>query len=331
MTRSAGDVLQWELDVPLLTHPLMRGAFVRLMLLTGLLMSALLGGLMLVTGDPEAIVPMLGMVLAVLAGLSVLFVLVILVVFGNRMSMRFAVDARGARAEVTDRRAARSNRLAVLVGTLAGKPGLTGAGLLAQSGSEQSVAWKAVARVRYYPRWRAIALSNSWRTVLILYCSPGNYDTVAALVAQRLEARPAEAKAPRRSPLPGLLLRTGLTVLAALPLFALPDLPEEALLPALLVLAFALAALWLIPVLGVAAFAGMLWLLGLEIIAQAELRTSIFDGSVYRAYEVLSGDDMAMLALALVGAAYLVWQTLGLIRGRIRSGLVGDEMESAED
>ena len=330
MSRPPAEVLQWQIEVPLLTHPLMRGAFLRLMLLTGLIMAALLGGLMLLTGEPEAIPPMLGMVLAVLAGLSLLFVLVVLVVFGNRMAMRFSIDARGARAEVIDRRAARGNRLAVLAGTLAGKPGVTGAGILADSNREQSIAWNAVARVRYHKRWHAVALSNSWRTLVTLYCTPESYDSVAAIVARRLEARPAAAKARRRSPLPGLLLRTALTILAAAPLFALPDLPEDALLPALLTLAFALAALWLIPVLGLAAFGGLLWLLGLEIVAQAELHRSMFGGPDYRGYEVLSGDDIAVLAMALTGAAYLVWQTLGLIRGRVRSGLVGDEQENAE-
>ncbi|MCB6179261.1 hypothetical protein LHP98_14135 [Rhodobacter sp. Har01] len=330
MTHSTDRALDWAVDVPLMTHPLMRANFVRLMLLTGLLMAALLGGLTAATGDTDAVLPLMGLVAAALAGLSVLFVLVALVVFGNRMHMRFVLDRRGARSEVIDRRAARANRAARVVGALAAAPGVAGAGILAEASKQQSIAWNAVARVRYYKSWNAIALSNSWRTLVTLYCTPANYDTVAAAVARALEARPAAAKAPRKSPLPALLLRSALTVLAAAPLFALPDLPEDALLPALLTLAFALASLWLIPVLGLAVLGGLAWMSVLEIVAQSEVRTSTFDAAAYRAYEVMSGDDIAILALAVVGAAYLVWQTLGLTRGKIRSGLVGDEQEDAE-
>jgi threonine/homoserine/homoserine lactone efflux protein len=42
---------------------------------------------------------------------------------------------------------------------------------------------------------------------------------------------------------------------------------------------------------------------------------------------VFSGDDWALIVVAALGAAYLVWLSVGLIRGQIQSGLAGDLIE----
>jgi hypothetical protein len=94
-------------------------------------------------------------------------------------------------------------------------------------------------------------------------------------------------------------------------------------------LCFALASLWLIPVMAWAVFLGLGWLAVLELFAQNETRTSMFDGTSYRAYEVMSGDDYALLVVAALGSAYLIWLCVGLLRGRIRSALAGDMAEMA--
>jgi len=321
--------IEWQADVRLMTHPLMLITFAKLFAITGLVMGALMTGLLLIDDDADAVPQMLALMGMILLGLMVLFALISLLLFHNRMRMRFRVDAHAAEAEMIDTRALKANKLAIVAGALTGKPGVAGAGLLAASNTGQKTVWSAVAKARYYKPWRAVALSNGWRTIVTLYCTDANYDAVACFVEQAMAARPAEAKKPHKNPLPKLLLHTVLIVAACLPLFHLPDLDESAMLPALLVLAFALASLWLIPVLAWAVFAGLGWLAWLEVAAQMEVRTSMFDGSVYRAYEVMSGDGYAQLALTAAGAAYLVWLCVGLLRGRIRAGLAGDLAEMA--
>lgn len=329
MTDVSSAALEWDNDIRLMSHPLMLANFAKLMAISGFIMAALLSGMMAVSGSADAIPQMLELTAIVLGVIAVLYVLVALLFFGGRMHMHFEVDAKGASAAVADRRADRANTLAIVVGTIAGKPGVAGAGLLAASNSEQRIAWNAVAKVRYHRRWNAISLANSWRTMATLYCTAENYDAVAVMVARALDDRPIAAQKAKKSPLPKLLLHTLLTILACIPLFLLPDLDQTALLPGLLTLCFALASLWLIPVLGWAAFAGVGWLAVLELMEQSRIRTSMFDGSSFSGWSVLSGDDQAMLVFAGIGTAYLVWQTLGLIRGRIRSGFF-DDMEEAE-
>jgi len=322
MTSRKAPVLEWETDVHLVTHPLMLANVAKMFVITAAIMGGLLSFLMLVTGEPEGIAPLLAVTGLTVGGVAVLFLLIAVVFFRNRMRMRFRLDGKGAKARMIDTRAKTANRLAVVAGILGRSPGVAGAGLIAATNTEQATVWKAVAHAHYHKAWRTITLSNGWRTVVTLFCTDANYDAVAAAVARALDARPAVAKA-KKSPLPRLLLHTVLIVAATVPLFALPDAEEAALLPAILVLCFAMATLWLIPVLGWAVFAGLAWLAAVEVMAQSESRTSIFGGS-YSAYEVMSGDDYVILTAAGIGAAYLVWLCRGLMRGRIRSALGGD-------
>ncbi len=243
----------------------MLATFARLFVLTGLIMGALLSFLLAVTGEARSIVPMLEMTGILTAGLAVLSGLVCLVIFRNRMHMRFSVDAEAAQAEVIDTRAKIANKVAVVLGILTGRPGLAGAGLIAQSSSHQKAVWNAVARARYHPTWRTVSLSNGWRTVLNLFCTRENYDAVAATVRTALAAR--KIKARPKNPLPKLLLRTVLVTLACVPLFALPELDEQAVFPAFPILCFALASVWLIPLLAWVVLAGIAWMAALELSA----------------------------------------------------------------
>jgi hypothetical protein len=110
-------------------------------------------------------------------------------------------------------------------------------------------------------------------------------------------------------------------------LFGLPELDEQGLFPAILILCFAVASVWLIPLLAWVVLAGLAWVAGLEFLAASATRTSMFGSGDFKVYEVFSGDDWALIVIAALGAAYLVWLSLGLIRGRIQSGLAGDLVE----
>ncbi len=325
----APPALVWETDVRLLTHPLMLATFAKLFVITGFIVGALLSFILAVTSEAQSIVPILEMTGTLTAGLAVLSGLVCLVIFRNRMHMRFSLDAKAAEAEVIDTRAKKANTVAVVLGILARKPGLAGAGLMAQSSMNQKAAWKAVAKARFHPAWRTVSLSNGWRTVLNLFCTPENYDVVAAAVREALARR--KTKARPKNPLPRLLLHTVLVVLACAPLFGLPDLNEQAMFPAIFVLCFAMASVWLIPVLAWVVLAGIAWMAALEVLAASEIHTSMFGNGDFRAYEVFGGDDWALIVIAALGAAYLIWLSVGLIRGRIRSGLAGDLLELEGD
>jgi hypothetical protein len=313
--------LTWEADVRLITHPLMLANFAKLFAIAGGIMAALMSFMMAITNQLDHIVWMLEFVGICLGTVIVLFFLISLVVFRNRMHFRFRVDDKSAGVEIVDKRAETANAVAMVVGVLEANPTLLGAGLIGKSTSKQQAVWSSIEGARYHPSWLTISLSNGWRTVINLFCTPENYTAVAAAVHDALAAQPVRAQ--HKSPLPMMLLRTVLVIAACIPLFFLPHLDESAMLPALLTMAMGLTAVWLIPVAAWAVLGCLGWLVVLEAISLSETRTSMF-GEVYRIYDMLSADDLAALAFAAIGSTYLVWLCIAFMRRRVRSGLMGD-------
>jgi len=256
----------------------------------------------------------------------VIMLLVMIVFFRNRMSMAFRVDAAGARSAVIDRRARGAGKAALVVGALSGKPQLVGAGLIASSTSSQSLAWSAVRKASCSPRWRTIKLANSWRTAMILYCDASNYDEVARFVVEAMRTSP---RSHRPNPLPGLLLRSALTVAASAPLFGLPHPFTVDMLVPLLVMAFALISVWLFPVFAWAVFGGLTWIAVEVAAAGFAPYASDVTGKTLSRFNLMLGDDWAMVAVALTGAAYLIGQSVALLKGRFESALAGDMNEGA--
>ncbi len=119
--------------------------------------------------------PLVGVVSA---GLLVLLILVMLGFFGNRFPMGFALGPQGAMVVSLSGRGRWGNRLAVVLGALAGKPGVAGAGLLGMAQETTGVAWDEVRRLKIHAPARVISLMDSWHVVMRLYCTPQNYEAV---------------------------------------------------------------------------------------------------------------------------------------------------------
>lgn len=322
--RPGSSQMEWELGVPLATHPLMLASVAKAFGMVAILMSLLLSFLMAVSGGADTIPMVVAMSFGISAAIMVVGLLASALIFGNRLTMRFSLDAKGARAEVIDRRATAVSIANIVLGTLAGKPGAVGTGLITLADSDRQASWRGLVTFAYYPRFRAIRLANSWRTVMILFCTPENYAEVEAFVRAAAAKRPTRASA-KVNPIPKLLLHTGLIVLATVPFFVFDHPVKLDMFVPLLVLCFALAMLWLIPLFAYVVWAGLgyLWVvIGLQLMAE---RTSQFRSlGRYRAFEVLNGDDIALIVAALAGTAYLVWLGRGLMTGRVRTALGGD-------
>ncbi|MEW6623964.1 MAG: hypothetical protein AB1420_12690 [Bacillota bacterium] len=67
------------------------------------------------------------------------------------------------------------NALTVVLGLFSGKPGVAGAGVLAQSKQEVFLKWNRVKKVTYKPRNRTILLRGGWAESIALFCTEGNY------------------------------------------------------------------------------------------------------------------------------------------------------------
>jgi hypothetical protein len=315
--------LSWDSDIPIATHPVMLANFGMLFAVTGALIAALLSFVLFVTGRVLSIEPMLEWTASSTAAAFLLALLLATVLFGNRLPMRFKLDASSAEAEVRDKSTRLAARAAGVFSWVANRFSLAGAGLIAETSARQHILWDDVATAHFHPLWRTVSLSNGWHVVLILFCSPGNYDAVAAAVHTGLAARHPHSF---HNPLPGLLFRTFLVLLSCMPLFAMPYVEKDGVFPALVILGFGLASVWLMPSLAWVVLAALGWAAVLEVLAQVKLRDSLFGGT-FRAYQVLNMGEAITLGLTIAGMACLAALSIGLLAGRVRTGLAGDRIE----
>ena len=314
--KRSGQVLAWECYVPLINHPVIVGGLAKVLAVAGLLLFALVGGVIGAQEGIDAVVSLAAMLLLVLGGLFVFLLLIMLLVFGNRMQMAFALDDRGILVEVIDGRTKSANRLAALVGAAAGNPGVAGVGLMAMKDEKRSALWSSIAAASYDPKRRTITLRNRWRTVLHVFCTAENYEAVAARIATATGS--AERPVPTgRSPLSVGLGLTAIVVLAILPLFNLPRGLQVSLLAVIITLSFALATIWLVPLMAWPALGGVGWI------------AASIAGTGHLSFDRLDRTEIVGLAMAAIGLVVLAIIAVAALRGKISSILQRDAAEMA--
>ncbi len=310
---SKSSPLTWETDITLLSNPLFVKQLALVAVGAGLLMAFLMIFIFAATGEFDAIPMMVLISFLSIIGLGVLLFLVTLVFFGNRTTVRFKVDEKGAYWETIDKRAKTLNRLTILVSILGRSPQAAGAGALATAREKEFVSWSQLALVEDSRRHLMITLRNSWRPVMMLICLPGNYDTVLQYVNSRVETKPAtKAKGPK--PFVKGLKRTIFVCLAAAPLFYLssPYVLDYDIFMTLFMFFFALATVWLVPFFGWVVIAS-------GIIVAIQL---FFEGFEY--FSLLYAHEQLILLLAFPGLAYLFWFSWSSIKGKILPPLIED-------
>lgn len=195
---SKRQALTWEHTLPLATNPFLWWDFFRVLGACLLIMELLVFLMSVLVGDPIWLpLSVLGIVTAIFAGL---FLIATLLLYGNRYHARFAVDAKGAQMEDAGQGRWFRWRL-ILLGVLARQPGAVLGSSAGPSGYGERVAWRDVRRVSIHRRLRVITLSNSWRSLLRLYCPPELFDQIVAhvqshvaLAEKRRAAREARAR-----------------------------------------------------------------------------------------------------------------------------------------
>jgi hypothetical protein len=315
----------WEIDVPLLSNRIMVGGVARAFGIAALIMGSLLTLLFAVQGEFDAVGPLWLLTAAVCGGMLIVAVLVMLFVFRNRIRFRFTVTDQAVLAETIDTRARGVNRLTTIAGILGGSPGATGAGLIGASQESQSVDFSGAFGVQYLPRSRVIAFRNSWRRVLYVYCTAENYAEVAERIASAMEVHATDSRLPTSSPLPRYLGYSALVVLCCVPAFLTVAAFDVSLLIPLLMLCFGLAMIWFVGAFGLVVVVTVLLELGAISLDALGRTESFFEpGRTFARWTVYSGDDWALIALTVAGAAVLTWLSVRAVTGRLRSLLDAD-------
>lgn len=174
------DAYGWDIRVPILRNPVIVR---QLGLAIGVPFGILAIVLALVSGRSVYFLYALGMIGALLLLTWVL----LLVAYGGRYDVEFELDDKGVVCRTQARQQSKNrviNGLTVVLGSLAGKPSLAGAGMLAQARQEESLRWSRVQTVRYHPRGKTILLRGGLLEQLALFCTDENYGRVCEMVAR---------------------------------------------------------------------------------------------------------------------------------------------------
>jgi len=173
--------MHWATSVPIFRHPVIVR---QLCLAIGLPFGVLVVVLCLMADDLRSLIYPLSLI----GGLFVLTWVFIMVVWRGRYEVECMLNSDGVRCR-TQKAQAKKNRiintLTVVLGLLSGKPGVAGAGMLAQSRQDQLIRWKNIRKVKRYPRTHNILVHGGFAEHLALFCTPENYQEVDALVRRR--------------------------------------------------------------------------------------------------------------------------------------------------
>ena len=319
--------LVWDTDLPLLSRQMLT-QWTLAMLATALVMALILGTVFAAQKEWDALPPMATLIGAVSGGLWLLGIVIIAVLFRGRYRVRYTLSQQGLRCDTLDQVAKKANRLAIGLGVVMGKGQLLGAGLIGVSRESEAVNWSGAFQARFDPLRHTVLMRNGWRTLLWVQCTPENYAEVAEQVSRHMTRRRTSSRLAKGSPLPAYLGRSLLVFLACAPLFPLAEEYHTGLFLPIFTLCFALAMVWLINLFGWVVLGGLGLQIALVILAQFEERQSFFQpGEVYKAYEVLGGDDFSLFLVAGIGVAVLIWLCHGALRGRWLAALIADKTD----
>lgn len=303
--------------MPLITNPFMIYDLIKVLGLGSLFPLFLIVALAFWEGDYTAI-PFHARFWALLfAGLMLVSGLIMLTVLGNRFPHEYRMDRTGVLMELRSARANWISTLAIVLGLMAGRRGLTtaGAGFLAKANRSAFLPWEELGGARFYPDSRRITLMNDWRVVVRLEIPEALYPEIEARVKAELARRTARLpEGIRAATAPGL--RAVLSLLAILFTVALMgDAKPLEFFPGLALLAggLSLTALWARGRLCLVAAA-----LEVMLVGGAGL-LSYVNGALEHVGQVGWGIAL-VIQLALM--VYFVGLGLAVLSGRLRTGPV---------
>lgn len=324
-----GDCLDWQVGIPLLSRSMI-GTLAGITLGAAAIGVLLVGLLLGVQGDWDAIAPMAMMFGVVAFGLFLLSLGVMALLLRGRIETRFVIDPDGIRLFNVDRLARAATRGAILLGAATGSAVTAGSGLLAGAQEQQRLRWNGAFHAAIDRTRHDIILRNGWRALMRVHCRPENFEAAVELVTRYMARNgTAERRRPRRS-IGRYLLRTALACVAALPALMAGELYGYMLLLPFLSLCFALATIWLVRPMAWGVLAGLLATAVLALADALDQRAAYFGSGTFRHYEIFDTDDWGMTALAVAGLGYMAWIAVATLRGRLVPVLEADWRDGGE-
>ena len=164
--------LKWELKVPIFKNPII---LKQLGIAFGLPFGILITILIAITQE----IRYLAYFFVIIGLLFFLTYLAIMVLYKGKYDVGFVIDDKGVRC-YTQRAQAKKNKminsLAFIFGILLGKPGVAGAGLLAQARQDETIKWKNIKNVKYRPKYNMILIKGNFAENMAVFCTKDNYE-----------------------------------------------------------------------------------------------------------------------------------------------------------
>jgi hypothetical protein len=115
--------------------------------------------------------------------------LFIFVVYRNRFRMHYEINDDGIYmgfAPSSQKKNKLVNIATIIAGGLAGKPGVAGSGLLAQSHQSVFLRWSQCRKYKLYPKKNRITVYNKFIEFMIIECTPENFSEVTDTISKKL-------------------------------------------------------------------------------------------------------------------------------------------------
>ena len=178
-------IKKWEVSVPIFKH---RSIIRQLGLAIGIPFSLVFGFVFIFAGFSNYMLYAL-----ILVGLLFLLTyLFILVFWKGKYEVAYHLSNKGIRC-YTQKKQARVNKtvntLSVIFGLLSAKPGLAGAGMLAQSRQDEFISWKDIRKIKENKRANTIMIKGNFLQNMALFCDESNYNEVMDIISGKTEIK----------------------------------------------------------------------------------------------------------------------------------------------
>lgn len=176
--------ITWEISVPIFHNQLI---LKQLGIAIGIPFGLLIIFLIIITQEIRYLYYALGLI-----GLLFLFTyIVIMLLYRGTYDVGFVLDQKGIRC-YTQKKQAKKNRvingLAMILGIFFRKPGVAGAGMLAQSRQDIRINWRNIRKVRFRPKQRLILVKGNFAENIAVFCHKENYDQVTSVINQHIDS-----------------------------------------------------------------------------------------------------------------------------------------------
>ncbi len=177
----ASQHLQWQCSVPIFRHPII----LRQLSFAFGLPFGILGLVLLIVVDDWSDLLYPSLLIGALFCCTWLFILIF---WRGRYEVESILDATGVRCRTQKAQAKKNiiiNTIAVILGLFMGKPGVAGAGMLAQARQDQQIRWKNIRKVQRHPKSNTILVHGGFAEHLAIFCTAENYTEVDQMVRQQ--------------------------------------------------------------------------------------------------------------------------------------------------